>query len=383
MTNPQGKKIIRIIARLNIGGPTIHVTNLNYYLDKQYGYQSTLIYGALAEGEGSMEYKATEKNLQTILIPELGREISLIKDIATIWKLFKILRKEKPDIVHTHTAKAGTVGRIAARLALVPKVYHTFHGHVFHSYFSPLKTKLFIYIEKFLALLTTKIIVISEQQKQEILSYGIAPMNKFTVIPLGFELHTFRLAENYWHRKYALPANIKLIGIVGRLVPIKNHAFFLDCAQAIAKKNSEVAFLIIGDGELKETLQTQAKQLELEDKVIFTGFLTDLGRIYSDLDIVTLTSDNEGTPVTLIEAMALGKPVVSMAVGGISDIIEDGIMGHLVFERDPETFANKVIDLLNNPLKAQTFGKAAQSKTLNRFGVQRLIKDLNDLYKTT
>lgn len=375
------KKIIRIIARLNIGGPTIHVTNLNYYLDKQYGYQSTLIYGSLAEGEGSMEYKATEKQLKTILIPELGREISPLKDIATIWQLVKILRQERPDIVHTHTAKAGTVGRIAARLALVPKVYHTFHGHVFHSYFSPLKTKLFIYIEKFLALLSTKIVVISEQQKQEILSFGITSAKKLVVIPLGFELHTFRLAENYWHKAYAIPQHIKLVGIVGRLVPVKNHKFFLECAKVIAQKRQDVVFIIIGDGELKASIQAQAEALGLKHLVIFPGFLTDLSRIYSDLDVVTLTSDNEGTPVTIIEAMALGKPVVSMAVGGIPDIVEDGVMGHLVTKKDPALFAEKVIDLLDDPGKAQQFGKTAQTKTLNRFGVQRLAKDINTLYQ--
>ena len=375
------KKIIRIIARLNIGGPTIHVSNLNYYLDKQYGYTSTLIYGSLAEGEGSMEYKATEKNLKTILIPELGREISLIKDIATIWKLYKLLRKEKPDIVHTHTAKAGTVGRIAARMALVPQVYHTFHGHIFHSYFSPLKTKIFIFIERFLSLLSTKIIVISEKQKEEILSFGIAPENKLTVIPLGFELNTFRLVENYWHKAYSIPQHIKLIGIVGRLVPVKNHMFFMECAKAIANKRSDVAFIIIGDGELKESLEAKAKQLDLAHMVIFPGFLTDLSRIYSDLDIVTLTSDNEGTPVTLIEAMALGKPVVSMAVGGISDIIEDGVMGHLVYARNAAVFAAKVIDLLDNPPKAQQFGAAAKTKTLSRFGIQRLVQDIHTLYQ--
>ncbi|GBR73682.1 glycosyl transferase GTB-type super family, partial [Candidatus Termititenax aidoneus] len=313
-----GTKILRIISRLNIGGPAIHVTNLNYYLDKNYGYDSRLVYGSLATGEGSMEYLARTKKLKTIILPELGREINWRKDLKTFWQLYKILQREKPDIVHTHTAKAGAVGRLAAKLAGVKKVYHTFHGHVFHSYFGKFKTLAFIILEKILARFTTKIIAISAKQKAEIISYGVARPDKIAVIRLGFELNKLQPVKNYWHRKYKLAPQTILVGIVGRLTAVKNHEYFLEIAREVCRQNDNVRFIIIGGGELREQLIMSAKLKNLDGKVFFAGFLNDTKKIYSDLDIAALTSRNEGTPVTLIEAMACGKPAVSTNVGGVA-----------------------------------------------------------------
>jgi glycosyltransferase involved in cell wall biosynthesis len=375
MTN--GKKILRIIARLNIGGPSIHVTNLNYYLDKNYGYSSTLVYGSLAEGEGSMEYLATDKNLTTIVLPGLGREINFKKDIRTIIDLYKIIKKEKPDIVHTHTAKAGTVGRIAAILARTPKIYHTFHGHVFHSYFGFLKTLIFIYIEILLGLFTTKIIAISEKQKRELVGYHIAPAHKIAVIPLGFDLKAFcnSLEPSYWHKKLNLPAETKLVGIVGRLAPVKNHQYFIDIAQEVLKTRKDIAFLIIGDGESRmelEKLKTPG--------VIFCGFENDPKKIYSDLDVVALTSKNEGTPVTLIEALACGKPVVTTGVGGIPDVIHHKQNGLIIPENNPTAGAAAIIWTLTNSTQATKMAETGQREILNRYDVQRLVGDIHRLY---
>lgn len=371
-------KVLRIIARLNVGGPAIHVTNLNKYLDKNYGYESLLVYGSLSAGEGSMEYLA--EDLRAIILPELGREINLLKDLKTVWRLYKIIRREKPDIVHTHTAKAGTVGRLAAKLARVPKIYHTFHGHVFHSYFGKLKTQIFLFIEKFLARLTTKIIAISAKQKNELLAYRIARPEKFTVIPLGFELDKLQNLQNtnYWHGKFNLSANTKLVGIVGRLVPVKNHEYFLEIARAVCARTDNIRFVIIGGGELRGQLEKSAEAKNLTGKVFFAGFENDLQKIYGDLDIVVLTSLNEGTPVTLIEAMACGKPVVSTEVGGVGDIVENNISGYLCGQNAPEVFAEKIISLAQEP--NNNFGKIAQEKILKTYGVQRLAEDINNLY---
>ncbi|MDR2429260.1 MAG: glycosyltransferase family 4 protein [Candidatus Margulisbacteria bacterium] len=376
-------KILRIISRLNIGGPAIHVTNLNYYLDKDYGYNSQLVYGSLAAGEGSMEYLAKAKKLKTILLPELGREINWRKDLKTLWQLYKIIHREKPDIVHTHTAKAGAVGRLAAKLAGVPKIYHTFHGHVFHSYFGRLKTKIFILLEKFLARFTTKIIAISAKQKAELAAYGIARPDKIAVIRLGFELNKLQPAKNYWRRKYQLAPQIILIGIVGRLTAVKNHEYFLEIAREICRQTDKVRFIIIGDGELREQLTASVKLKNLDNKVFLAGFLNDARKIYSDLDIVVLTSRNEGTPVTLIEAMACGKPVVSAAVGGVADIIDNNRTGYLAPQDRPEVFARKILQLCQSKTLRKTIGQRARKKILKLYAVEKLTAKINSLYKNS
>ncbi len=375
-------KILRIITRLNIGGPALHVTNLNYYLDKEYGYESVLVYGSLAEGEGSMEYLAKNKNLKTIIFPELGRELSPLNDLKIIWKLFWLIKKERPDIVHTHTAKAGLSGRIAAKLAGVKKIYHTFHGNIFNGYFSGLKTKLFIILERFCALLSTKIIAISEEQKKDLVKYKIAPLRKLTVIPLGFELERFKIdhQQKYLRALLQLSEDVKLVGIVGRLVPIKNHAYFIDIAERVLKKNDNVRFLLIGDGELKDELLAMITAKGLQQRVFITGFINEVEKIYSDLDIVALTSKNEGTPVTLIEALACGKPVISTDVGGVRDILQHGKYGWLEEQNNADKYAADILAMLDNYENALNKAKAGQQYILTNYDVKVLYKNINELY---
>lgn len=375
-------KVLRIITRLNIGGPALHVTNLNYYLDKEYGYDSTLLYGSLAEGEGSMEYLAKNKNLKTIVFPALGRELSPLNDLKIIWKLFWLIKKEKPDIVHTHTAKAGLSGRIAAKLAGVKKIYHTFHGNIFNGYFSGLKTKIFILLEQFCGLLSTEIIAISEEQKKDLIKYKIVPISKITVIPLGFELARFKLdpQQKYLRKLLQLSDSVKLVGIVGRLVPIKNHAYFIDIAERVLKKNDNVRFLLIGDGELKEELTALITAKGLQQRIFITGFINEVEQIYSDLDIVALTSKNEGTPVTLIEALACGKPVISTDVGGVKDILQHGQYGWLEKQNDADKYAADILTMLDNYQEALSKAKAGQQYILTNYDVDVLSKNINCLY---
>ncbi len=346
-------KILRIIARLNIGGPSIHVTNLNEHIPN-----SVLVYGGLAEGEGSMEYFLEEKCLDNIKLYSLGREISPFNDLKTLFSLIRIIHKEKPDIVHTHTAKAGFVGRLAAKICGVKKVYHTFHGHVFHSYFSPAKTKFFIILERIMAKLSTKIVVISQTQKEDLLKYNICKENKIEIIPLGFDLSKFLTIKR--------PENSKRIGIVGRIVPIKNHKLFLE----IAKLLPEYQFEIIGDGELRSELELIAPE-----NVKFKGFNKNMPEVYQNLDLLLLTSHNEGTPVAVIEAVASGVPVISTDVGGVKDILKD-IPSCRVLPPDPKEFARYI------PIHLDIAVTETERNTINnRFSVARLVKDIKELYQ--
>ncbi|HGE69618.1 TPA: glycosyltransferase family 1 protein [Candidatus Poribacteria bacterium] len=376
-------KVIRIIARLNIGGASINSILLTSGLDKG-RFESILVTGIIGEGEGDMSYLAEQYGVNPIIIPELGREISWKNDFTTLWKLIRFIKKEKPDIVHTHTAKAGTLGRISAILAGVPCKVHTFHGHVLHSYFGPIKTKFFIFVERILAKFTDKIIVISPLQFKELCyDIKIAKPNKFAIIPLGFDLTQFLNAEIHkgeLRRELNIPEDILLVGIVGRLTAIKNHVMFLKSAKKVSERIANVKFVIVGGGELESEMRELAISLEIQDKVIFLGWRYDMPTIYADIDLVVLSSLNEGTPVTLIEAMASGKAVVSTAVGGVPDIVLDGQTGILVPSGDEEKFADAIVDLLEDAEKRKQFGKRGREFVSANYTKERLCADIEHLY---
>lgn len=384
MTNQKKIKIIRIIARLNIGGPAIHTCLLTKHFNNS-EYDSLLINGELSDGEGDMSYLLGDGTVFHKHIASLQREISPIADLKSIIELYKLFKKEKPDIVHTHTAKAGMVGRLAAFLARVPVRIHTYHGHVFSGYFTPLKTKMFIMIERFLALISTKIIVISEKQKSEICNkYKISPREKVAIIRLGFDMENYDSLEkykNYWRKKFNIPNNAPIVGIIGRLTAIKNHKLFLQIANEIYNKINNVHFLIIGDGELKNELKNEINELSLKPNIHFTGWITDIPLLYSDIDILLLTSLNEGTPVAIIEAMHYGIPAVSTNVGGVSDLIKNGENGFVVNSFNPEDFSPVILKLLDNPKLRRKIGNAGQSFIKEKFSAKRLISDLDQLYR--
>lgn len=378
-------KVMRIIARLNVGGPAVHVILLNAGLDKE-RFLSYLVTGIVAEGERDVAHLAQERGVDPLIIPEFTREIRLNNDFRTLLKLYKLMRRLKPDIVHTHTAKAGALGRIAAILNRVPIRIHTFHGHIFHSYFGRVKTYFFIMIEKILARFTNKIIVISQSQLSDVKDvYRIAPRNKCSIIPLGLELEQFLKAKGYKNIKDTLQIDkdALLIGIVGRLVKVKNHRMFLDVAKRTREKSPDikVRFLIVGDGTLKKELEAYARKLGIEDLVIFTGWRADLVDIYKSLDIVCLTSLNEGTPISLIEAMASGRPVVSTDVGGVKDIVVHGESGFLSPSGDGEAFTSHLLTLLRDREKRDQMGTFGRAYVSESFPKERLLKDIEDLYE--
>ena len=374
--------MMRVIARLNIGGPAIHTILLTAGLDAA-RFESTLVSGVEAAYEGNMLDLAAQKGVQPLVIPELGREINPLKDWVTLLKLYRLFRDRRPHIVHTHTAKAGTVGRMAARLAGVPVVVHTFHGHVFHDYFGPLQTRVFIGIERLLASLSDRIVTVSDGQRRELAEYGVASLDKIAVVPLGFELDALLNCEplrGQLRRELGIPDGMALVGIVARLAAIKNHRLFLDAARLIVEAGQEAMFLIVGDGELRADLEAYVAELKLGERVIFTGWRRDLPRIYADLDVVALSSLNEGTPVSLIEAMAAAKPVVATRVGGVSDVILDKESGYLVQSKDAEGLARGILDLLRAPDRAREMGLAGRVAVQPKYASETMLANIEKLY---
>ena len=373
---------MRIVARLNVGGPTIHTALLTQGLEDG-TFHSRLVTGTVGAQEGDMSYVARDMGVEPTVIPEIGRELSWKSDLVAFWKLLQLIRSFRPRIVHTHTAKAGAIGRSAAILAGVPIRVHTYHGHVLRGYFSPLKTRVFIWIERLLGLFTQRVVAISELQRDELCDvYRVVPRRRCEVIPLGFDLRPFAVAERRrgeLRRELGIPADRPLIGIVGRVVPIKNHAMFFDMARRVLAVR-DAGFVIVGDGELRADLERMVRELGLADRTVFLGWRRDLDVIYADLDLVALTSINEGTPVAVIEAMAAARPVVATRVGGVADVVGHEETGCLVASGDSAAFARETLRLLGDPGLRERFGREGRARALARYGSERLVADVRGLY---
>jgi len=383
LTNANRIKVIRIIARLNIGGPSLHVLNLNNGLDHS-RYESVLVTGMEEPHEGTLKDLAASRGVHMEVIPEMGREVHWRKDIVTIGKLLKLMRQYRPHIVHTHTAKAGLVGRIAARLAGVPIVCHTFHGHVFKGYFNPVKTKVFIQLEKFGAFLSDRIITLSEGLRDEIINLGISRTNHFAVIPLGFDLSPFARQSRYhgeFRRELGITSQERLVGAVGRLTKIKNLPLLLNAIQRIHQVDPHLHLVLVGDGELRQELEDYVRHLGIRPVVHFTGWRRDLPFIYSDLEAVIISSDNEGTPVCLIEAMAAKCPVVATRVGGVENLIADEQTGRLVPPGEVESLAQGILRTFQEPQKTRTMAEKGQAAILALYHQDRLLKNMDELYR--
>lgn len=372
-------RIMRIIARLNVGGPAIHVVLLSERLGPP-EFESLLVCGQIGPGEGDMAYLAQERGVQVVTVAALGRELSLLRDVSTLWTLWRLMRRFRPDVVHTHTAKAGFVGRVAAWLARVPVRVHTFHGHVFHGYFGPAKTRLFLILERLCARLSDRLVTISPALRDELVeTYHIAPAAQFSVIPLGLELAPFAETPRHagtFRAQYGIPPGASLIGIVGRLVPIKNHDLFLAMAGRVRQARPDAHFVIIGDGERRDEIESLVDSLNLRAAVTFTGWVQDLRPAYSAMDILVISSRNEGTPVSILEALAAGVPVVSTAVGGVPDLLRGGEWGRLVSPDDPEALAAAVLVSLDEPENG-----SARRDVLAQYDISRLAADLAALYR--
>lgn len=394
-------KILRLITRLNNGGPARHVIWLTSGFDKD-RFESLLVSGIVEDNEDTLTDYAKSYSVTPLLIPELSRSISPIKDFSALIKIVKLLFKFKPDIIHTHTSKAGFIGRTAGliyRLFHGVHVMHTFHGHTFHSYFHPLKEKLFLSIERFLARhATDKIIVISKQQLEEIHGrFGIGREEQFEIIPLGIDFNEVASTDN--KNKFRKEFNLEdciTVGIIGRIAPVKNHKMFIDAASEVIKGGFEdnAMFIIIGGGSEKDIaeLKDYARQKGAGVNIIFAGNRYDMGNFYSGIDILAITSLNEGTPLSLIEGMAAGRPFVSTDVGGIGDLMDgdtkvedNGKMriyknGILVDANDADSFAKAIMVLLKDGDMRKQMGKAGQDFVKMRYSKERLVGDIENLY---
>jgi glycosyltransferase involved in cell wall biosynthesis len=374
-------RVVRIIARLNIGGPAVQAITLTERLRLR-GYETLLIRGTEGPHEGSMDHLAQELGVRPLRIARMGREVGL-GDLIAFIRLVRELRRFQPDIVHTHAAKAGTLGRLAA---LVPGrgrprvTVHTFHGHSLSGYFSPGRAAVFTCIERFLAKHTTRLIAVSEEVRDDLVRLGVAPRASFEVVRLGLDLTRFDVGEEERAERAArlratlgIPAEARVVTLMARLVPVKRVDRFLAVAQHLAGELDDVWFLIAGDGELREHLRTLAHP----EQLVWAGFQRDVAAVCFASDVVVLTSDNEGTPVSLIEAQAAGVPVVSTCVGGAASVIEHR-SGALVEDReDIAAFAAAVRAVLDHPERAGD----ARAHIVQTFSLDRLAADIDSLYR--
>ena len=379
-------KILRIINRFNIGGPTYNATFLTKFMSDE--FETLLIGGLPEENEANSLHVLQEYDVEPLLVPEMKREPNLKSDRLALKKIKTIIQEFKPDIVHTHASKAGAIGRKAAFSCNVPVVVHTFHGHVFHSYFGKVKTNLFKNIERYLAKKSSGIIAISNLQKKELCEeHKITSAKKMEVIPLGFDLKKFQ--DNYTDKrkatrlKYEIADDCIALCIIGRLAPVKDHFFFLDVVEELSKKTErKFKVFIVGDGELKLEIENKVNQLQKQGiDIVMTSWIFDIALFNAGMDIMCLTSKNEGTPVSLIEAQASNLPVISTDVGGVSDIVSENETGFIISRKDKRNFVEKLkIMVEQDEIRHKMKSKGWEHVHL-RFSYKRLATDMESYYK--
>jgi len=387
-------RVLRIINRLNLGGPTFNAALLTRYLAPE--FETILVAGTKMDSEESSEFICDQLGIQYVRLPEMSREINFKKDRAAYLKIKQLIADFKPDIVHTHAAKAGTLGRLAAHRMKVPVIVHTFHGHVFHSYFNSFKTQIFLNIERYLARRSSAIVAISDFQKDELANeFKICRPEKIKVIPLGFDLNRFwddmDEKRRSFRSQYFIGDDEVAIGIIGRLVPVKNHGMFLEVIRDVMNRaTKKVRAFIIGDGEELQKLFAMCRTLNIDftyfpthpqkASLVFTSWMKDAERAMAGLDIVALTSLNEGTPVSLIEAQAAEKPIVSTNVGGIENVVIKNETAFLSESNDVKGFSEHLLELVENETARNKMIQKSRQNVENKFHYTRLVSDVKSLY---
>lgn len=387
-------RVLRIFNRLILGGPAFNVTFLTKFLEPD--FETKLIIGAKDEHEQEATFLKEDYNLNPLEIPSMKRAINFKEDRKAYQEIKKIIQEFKPHIVHTHAAKPGAIGRLAASSCNVPVILHTFHGHVFHSYFGKAKTQLFIQAERYLASKSDRIIAISEQQKTELTQdFSICSPNKMTVIPLGIDLDKFYFNQEekrkIFRKKYGIEDNEIAIGIIGRIVHVKNHKMFIDAIhQVLLKTTKKIKIIIVGDGDLRTDLMNQLKSHNISFNyypenqncrtVVFTSWLTKMEEVYAGIDIVALTSLNEGTPVSLIEAQASNKPIVSTNVGGVQDVCIENDTALICESEDTNAFSLALLKLIEDDSLRLKMGLNGKNFVAKKYDKSRLVNDMRNLY---
>lgn len=386
MSEPEQIRILRVIARLNMGGPAIHVANLTAGLEER-GYHTTLVAGSLARGEDSMAFLAERLGVSVVSVPEIQREISALHDARSVLQVAELIRSTRPHILHTHTAKAGAIARAAALLAGKARpavVLHTFHGHVLKGYFGPGRTALFRQVERTLARASDALIAVSPEVRDDLIAFGVAPPEKFVVVRLGIPL-VERLDDesaslDYRHL-YGIDQAAFVVGWVGRMTGVKDTGAVIRTLAALRERGIDAVVCLVGDGPDREPLEELAHDLGVAKACFFVGYQPEVAGFYRLFDAFLLPSVNEGTPVSAIEALATGTPVVANRVGGVPDVVRDGIDGFLVEPGDIDSAADRLAELAAKPALRHRLGEAGRVRVRERYSVSRLVDDVDRLYQ--
>ncbi len=380
-------RVLRVIARLNMGGPALHVAYLSAGLAER-GYETTLVAGSLARGEGSMAYVAEDLGVRIVQLDALSREISPVRDAISVLRLARLIRERRPQILHTHTAKAGTVGRLAALLAGDARpqiVVHTFHGHVLHGYFGPVKSTAFRLLEQLLARVTTRLVAVSPQVRDDLVALGVAPAEKFSVVRLGIELGErvrTQVEGGEARARLGISPERFVVGWVGRMTGVKRTDDVLESVARLRERGVDAVLLLVGDGPDRDHVERRASELGIIRHCYFLGYQEDVSDWYQAFDAMILPSANEGTPVVVIEALAAGCPVVATSVGGVPDVVREGVDGFLVPAGDVEQLAERLARLAGDPALRETMGEAGRESVTERYAVERLVGDIDELYRS-
>jgi glycosyltransferase involved in cell wall biosynthesis len=372
------RRILRVITRLAASGVATHVTIADRGLAER-GWETLLVHGRLEPGEQEIDLPVP--GVRTRRLRHLARPVDPLEDARAVVELARVIAEYRPAVIHTHHSKAGLVGRSAAILAGVPRV-HTFHGHVFEGYFGRRTSSAIVATERLLARSTSQLIALSERQRADLVARGIAREERIRIVPLGLDLERFAEGDQGSARAaLAVDPAAYAIVMLGRLVPIKRVDRLLRIVAAVVRERPETRLYVVGDGSEREALIGLAGTLGIAARVEFRGWSGDPAGWYAAADVVALSSDNEGTPLTLIEAAAAGRPVVATAVGGVLDIVSDGVTGFVVDPSDEEAFGRRLLELAVDPGLRARMARAAVS-TAGRFSAARLVDDLEEVYST-
>ncbi len=386
MTNTDSKqpiKIVRITSRLNLGGPTRQLLPLCRDLDSS-RFRTHLVFGSVESDERESYESFVRDRVSIEKVDSLRRSLNPWHDFKAFFALWRILRREKPMILHTHLAKAGFLGRMAGVFAGVPIRVHSYHGVNFRGHFGDLKSCCSKIAERILSRFTKRSVAVSESVKQELLENRITSEAKICVIPPGLDLKPFLESNGrsgVLRKRFKISEDELLVGFIGRLVPVKNPNDFLAMAAAVCLMESNIRFVFIGDGPLRGDLADQVRSFELQDRIFFAGWREDMPACLSELDLVVSTSLSEGLPVSLIEAMAAAKPVVARSVGGIAELFDQGQFGVLAPAGESEELEGIVLSLLKDPKQRESLGLSAREWVRERYSASRLVADTEKLYK--
>jgi glycosyltransferase involved in cell wall biosynthesis len=380
-------RVVHIITRLILGGAQENTlyTAIGQHHDPR--FDVTLLCGVDEAGEGNMYGQATAAGLNVVVLPSLVREIRPLTDVKALLDVYRFLRQGAFTIVHTHSSKAGIIGRLAARAAGVPIVVHTLHGLVFHEFQSAWRNRIYVSLKRLCAPLTDTIISVSDRVAQTALDRGIGRPDQHVTIFSGIELDRFlsvrdRLSVEEAKARAEIPASAPVVGKIARLFPLKGHVQFLEMAAEIARRMPDVWFLLVGDGPLRDELQAEAQRLGIADRLVMVGRVPPdrVPEFIQAMDVVVHTSLREGIARVLPQAGAVGKPVVTFDLDGAPEVVHDGVSGYLVPPVDTARVAERVVELLGDPGRRRAFGDAGRAFAAEHFAVERMVERINGVY---